>query len=81
VQIVVTPLTLYAVGVCAACVALGIAIGKRRPEPREHDGFDTIVMKIELARVFVFRIWLGRVLLRLSMWVIGGRASVLEFPE
>jgi len=38
-------------------------------------------MQIELARVFVFRIWLGRALLRLSMWVIGGRASVLTFPD
>jgi hypothetical protein len=63
-------------------MAIGIAIGKRRTDPPpESDGFDTIVMRIDLARVFVFRIWLGRVLLRLSMWVIGGRASVLEFPE
>jgi hypothetical protein len=79
---IVTPLSLYALGACSLCIAIGIAIGKRRtPDARERYGFDTIVMQIDLARVFVFRIWLGRMLLKLSMWVIGGRASVLEFPE
>jgi hypothetical protein len=75
VQIILSPLTLL------ACVALGIALGKRRPaDPLEH-GFDTIVMRIDLGRVFVFRIWLGRALMKLSLWVIGGRAIVLEFPD
>jgi hypothetical protein len=45
------------------------------------DGSQTIVMQIRLARVFVLRVWLGTQMLRLGMWVIGGRASVLEFPE
>jgi hypothetical protein len=42
--------------------------------PIEHD---TIVMQLHLSRVFVLRIWLGRGLLKLTMWVIGGRAEVL----
>ena len=38
---------------------------------------ETIVMQVHLSRVFVFRIWLGRGLLTLAMWVIGGRAEIL----
>lgn len=41
------------------------------------DGHETIVMELTLARVFVLRIWLGIRILRLAMWVIGGRAEVL----
>lgn len=38
---------------------------------------EQLVMQIQLTRVFVFRIWLGVRLLRLSMWVIGAHAEVI----
>lgn len=39
---------------------------------------ETLTLEVRLSRVFVFRVWLGTRLLKLSMWVIGGRAEVLR---
>jgi hypothetical protein len=74
---IVTPLTLLAFGGCSACIALGIAIGKRRVVVADPGDLETIVVQIRLARVFVFRVWLGQRMIRFGLWVIGGRAEVL----
>jgi len=38
---------------------------------------ETLTIEVRLSRVFIFRVWLGTQLLKLSMWVIGGHAEVL----
>ena len=41
------------------------------------DDTESLVIGIEMRRVFVPRIWLGMLLLHVSLWLMGGRAEVL----
>jgi hypothetical protein len=76
------PTVLDFCGNVALIVIAGLLVLRERRRAAPVDPtYDTIVMQVHLARVFVVRIWLGRALMRFAMWVIGGRAEVLPLDE